>query len=106
MDLKSSAALVTGGASGLGEATARALAAAGAKVTIADRDEARGSAVAKELGGAFALTDVTDPAQVQAALALAAKAGPLRVVVQCAGIAIGARLVNKAGAPHDLEAFR
>jgi NAD(P)-dependent dehydrogenase (short-subunit alcohol dehydrogenase family) len=98
--------VVTGGASGLGEATARALVAAGASVVIADRDAARGEALAKELGAHFVATDVTEPAQVQAAIAKAQSAGPLRVVVQCAGIAVGARLVNKDGAAHDLELFR
>ncbi len=106
MKIDQASALVTGGASGLGEASARALAAAGAKVVIADRDEARGQAVAKELGATFLTTDVTDPAQVQAAVAAAQKLAPLRVVVQCAGIAIAARLVNKEGVAHDLEAFR
>jgi len=106
MKIENASALVTGGASGLGEASARALAAAGAKLVIADRDEARGTAVAKELGATFVLTDVTDPPQVQAAISAATKAAPLRVVVQCAGIAIASRLVNKEGVAHDLEAFR
>ncbi|MBX7098980.1 MAG: SDR family NAD(P)-dependent oxidoreductase [Myxococcaceae bacterium] len=106
MDLKNQAAVVTGGASGLGEASVRALTAQGAKCVIVDRDERRGAALAKELGVVFVPTDVTDPAQVQAALDAAKAQGPLRVVVQCAGIAIGARLVNKDGAAHDLEAFR
>ncbi len=106
MKLDNASAVVTGGASGLGEASARALAAAGAKLVIADRDEARGQAVAKELGATFLTTDVTDPTQVHAALAAAVKQAPLRVVVQCAGIAIASRLVNKEGAAHDLEAFR
>lgn len=106
MIVKGQSAVVTGGASGLGEATARALAAAGAHVVIADRDAARGEALAAELLAHFVATDVTEPAQVQAALAKAQSAGPLRVVVQCAGIAAGARLVSKDGAPHDLELFR
>lgn len=105
MELKNQVALVTGGASGLGEATARALFAAGMKVVVVDRDEARGAAVGKDVG-AFAKADVTDPAQVQAAIDQAKTLGALRVVVQCAGIAVGARLVNKEGVAHDLEAFR
>ncbi len=106
MDIKNQVALVTGGASGLGEASARALAAAGAKVVIVDRDETRGPVVAKELGGVFAKADVTDPAQVQAAIDAAKALGSLRVVVQCAGVAIASRLVNKEGVAHDLEQFR
>ena len=83
------AAVVSGGASGLGEATTRALAAEGAAVTILDLNEDRGQALAKELGGhtTFVRTDVTDEASVQAAIADAAgKDRPLRIAVNCAGI--------------------
>src|SRR6187200_1868108 len=87
MDIAGASALVTGGASGLGLATARRLAAAGAAVTIVDLPTSAGADIATELGGAFAPADVTDPEQVAAAVETASGAGPLRVVVNCAGIA-------------------
>jgi NAD(P)-dependent dehydrogenase (short-subunit alcohol dehydrogenase family) len=101
------AALVTGGASGLGEATVRRLWAAGAAVTIADFDEERGRALAGQLGGAasFALADVTDPDQVAAAVAQAAGAAPLRITVSCAGIGEAQRIVGRDGTPHDFQRF-
>jgi NAD(P)-dependent dehydrogenase (short-subunit alcohol dehydrogenase family) len=107
MKLSGSSALVTGGASGLGLATARRLAAAGARVVIADLPSSAGEAVAKGLGGqaVFAPADVTDPGQVEAALDLAADAGPLRVVVNCAGIGDPGRTVGRDG-PLALERFR
>src|SRR5215218_4964732 len=83
------AAVVSGGASGLGEATTRALAAEGAAVTILDLQEERGQALAAELGGhtTFVRTDVTDEASVQAAIAEATgKDRPLRIAVNCAGV--------------------
>jgi NAD(P)-dependent dehydrogenase (short-subunit alcohol dehydrogenase family) len=106
MKLQGLVALVTGGASGLGAATARRLASGGAKVVIVDRDEARGAELAKELGGAFAKTDVTDPAQVEAAIEAAGKLGTLRVAVSCAGVGWAARTLDKTGKPHDLELFK
>ena len=106
MKLSGSVALVTGGASGLGAATVRRLVAAGAKAVIVDRDEARGSALASELGQTFAKADVTDAAQVEAAVATAAGLGPLRVVVGCAGVGWAARTLDKTGKPHDLELFK
>jgi NAD(P)-dependent dehydrogenase (short-subunit alcohol dehydrogenase family) len=106
MNLKGSVALVTGGASGLGAATVRRLVAAGAKAVIVDRDEARGTALAAELGQTFAKTDVTDAAQVEAAVAQASSLGPLRVVVSCAGVGWAARTLDKTGKPHDLELFK
>jgi NAD(P)-dependent dehydrogenase (short-subunit alcohol dehydrogenase family) len=107
MDIHGASALVTGGASGLGEATVRLLVERGAKVVIVDRDEARGLALAQQLGAAagFAKTDVTSEAEVQAAVALATRQGPLRVAVSCAGIAWAQRTVNKDGIPHDLQFF-
>jgi NAD(P)-dependent dehydrogenase (short-subunit alcohol dehydrogenase family) len=102
------AALVTGGASGLGEATARALAARGAAVTVLDLQEERGRALAAELGGhtTFVRTDVTDEASVQAAIAEATgKDRPLRIAVNCAGIGWAQRTVGRNGEPHDLGAF-
>jgi NAD(P)-dependent dehydrogenase (short-subunit alcohol dehydrogenase family) len=106
MNLKGSVALVTGGASGLGAATVRRLVGAGAKAVIVDRDEARGTALASELGQTFAKTDVTDAAQVEAAVAQASSLGPLRVVVSCAGVGWAARTLDKTGKPHDLELFK
>lgn len=105
MKLQGTPAIVTGGASGLGEATARALAAAGAKVTLFDLNEARGQAVAAEIGGHFVKVDVTSAESVSAGLdAAAAQHGQARVLVNCAGIAIGEKTVNK-GVAHQLETF-
>jgi NAD(P)-dependent dehydrogenase (short-subunit alcohol dehydrogenase family) len=107
MELNAVGAIVSGGASGLGEATARELAAAGAKVTVADLNEAQGKAVADAIGGIFARTDVADEQSVQAAVDAAASAGlPLRVIVNCAGIGWAARTVGRDGTPHDLAAYR
>src|SRR4051812_8296788 len=108
MQIEEAGALVTGGASGLGEATVRRLTARGAVVTIVDRDGARAEALAKELGRStqFAVADVTDPEQVQAAVDLAAAAAPLRIVVNCAGLGWAGRVVNRDGSPHDLGAFQ
>jgi NAD(P)-dependent dehydrogenase (short-subunit alcohol dehydrogenase family) len=89
MELNGTAAIVSGGASGLGEATARVLAAAGVTVVIADLNEENGKRVAGEIGGLFARTDVSDEGSVQAAVdAAAAAAVPLRTTVSRAdGIA-------------------
>src|SRR5881227_3753898 len=108
MQIEDAGALVTGGASGLGEATVRRLTARGAVVTIVDRDEARAEALAKELGHGtqFAVADVTDADQVQAAVDQAASAAPLRIVVNCAGLGWAGRVVNRDGSPHDLGAFQ
>lgn len=105
MQLSGSSALVTGGASGLGEATARRLAAAGAHVVVLDMQEEAGAAVAEEIGGTFAKADVTDSEQVQAAVAVAEAAGPMRALVNCAGIGMAGRTLNKDGTPHDLAVF-
>jgi NAD(P)-dependent dehydrogenase (short-subunit alcohol dehydrogenase family) len=107
MKLSGTAAIVSGGASGLGEATARVLAAAGSRVVVADLNEQLGKAVADSLGGVFVGTDVSDERSVQAAVDAAASAGaPLRVVVNCAGIGWAARTVGRDGTPHDLGAYR
>jgi NAD(P)-dependent dehydrogenase (short-subunit alcohol dehydrogenase family) len=106
MKIAGSVALVTGGASGLGEATVRRLVQSGARALIVDRDSAKGSALAKELGAAFAETDVVSHEQVLAAVNAASALGPLRIVVNCAGIGIAARTLGKDGAPHDLELYR
>lgn len=105
MDLTGASALVTGGASGLGLATARRLAAAGAAVTIVDLAGSAGAEIAAELGGTFAAADVTDPAQVAAAVEIAAGAGALRVVVNCAGIAPPAKVLDRDGEPTPLDGF-
>jgi NAD(P)-dependent dehydrogenase (short-subunit alcohol dehydrogenase family) len=106
MELNGTSAVVTGGASGLGEATARVLAAAGAHVVVADLNEELGKQVADEIGGRFAKTNVTDEEDAAAAIAAAEESGrPLRVVVNCAGIGYAARTVNRDGSPHDLASF-
>jgi len=111
MRIQGSSAIVTGGASGLGEATARGLAAAGAKVAILDMNAERGQRVAAEIGGVFAACDVTSEASVDAALTAAASAhGIARIAVNCAGIVIGAKTVARkrdTGAiePHPMAAF-
>jgi NAD(P)-dependent dehydrogenase (short-subunit alcohol dehydrogenase family) len=113
MKLDSSiAAIVTGGASGLGAATVRALAAKGVRVTIFDLDDTKGPQVAKEIAGHYAKCDVTNEASVEAALASARKAhGQERILVNCAGIAAGkrtARRVKETGGieAHDIASFR
>ncbi|MDR8407154.1 SDR family NAD(P)-dependent oxidoreductase [Nonomuraea sp. 3-1Str] len=107
MDVNGSAAIISGGASGLGEATARELARHGATVVVADLNEERGKAVADELGGVFVRTDVSDEDQVQAAVDAAVGTGkPLRVVVNSAGIGWAERTVNRDGAPHSAASYR
>lgn len=107
MNVNGTAAIVSGGASGLGEATARALAAAGATVVVADLNEDGGKRVASETGGLFARTDVADESSVQAAVDAAAATGvPLRVAVSCAGIGWAARTVGRDGTPHDLASYQ
>ncbi|GAA5031781.1 SDR family NAD(P)-dependent oxidoreductase [Microbacterium fluvii] len=105
MQITGSSALITGGASGLGLATAKRLAAAGAIVTIVDLPGSTGAEAAAELGGAFAPADVTDPSQVAAAVATAASLGPLRIVVNCAGIAPPAKVLDRDGNPGSLADF-
>lgn len=105
MDIAGASALVTGGASGLGLATARRLAAAGAAVTIIDLPNSAGPEVASELGGTFAPADVTSPDEVAAAVRTAAASGPLRVLVNCAGIAPPAKVLDREGNPSSLDAF-
>ena len=101
MRIEGAGALVAGGASGLGAATARRLGAAGARVTIADLNAEKGEALAEELGGSFVACDVTDEAQVEAAVAAAAEAaGELRISVCCAGIGWAERTAGKRG-PHS-----
>jgi len=103
----STVVLVTGGASGLGEATTRHLHEAGAAVVILDVPSSRGQALADELGDrvVFVTADVRDPAQVQSAITAATDLGILRIVVCCAGIGTPGRIVGRRG-PLDLESFR
>ncbi len=107
MDIQHTVALVTGGASGLGLATARRLIAGGARVVIADLPSSNGVAVAAELGerARFAPTDVTSEDDVRGAIALATSAfGPLTAAINCAGIAIALRTLTREG-PHPLDTF-
>lgn len=105
MNISGQGALITGGASGLGLATARRLAASGAQVTIVDLPSSAGSEIAAELGGAFSAADVTSADEVAAAVASAQAVAPLRVVVNCAGIAPPAKVLDRDGTPADLTAF-
>ncbi|MCB5944698.1 3-hydroxyacyl-CoA dehydrogenase [Acidocella sp. KAb 2-4] len=105
MQIDSRVFLITGGGSGLGAATARHLAARGAKVALADINAETGEALAAELGGVFARTDVTSEADGQAAVAKALAAfGRLDGLVNCAGIAPGEKVIGRDG-PHRLESF-
>ena len=104
MDIAGKVFIVTGGASGLGEGTARMLAANGAKVVIADLQADKGQALADELGGAFVKCDVSQEADGQAAVAKAVSLGKLMGLVNCAGIAPAAKTVGKDGA-HALATF-
>jgi 3-hydroxyacyl-CoA dehydrogenase / 3-hydroxy-2-methylbutyryl-CoA dehydrogenase len=107
MQIADSVALVTGGASGLGEATVRRFAGRGGKVMILDRPGSAGEALASELGAGVAFTpaDVTDEAQVEAAVAAAAdRFGALHVAVNCAGVGVAMRTITREG-PHPLDLF-
>ncbi|MHB1691460.1 MAG: SDR family NAD(P)-dependent oxidoreductase [Thiomonas sp.] len=104
MHIAQQAFIVTGGASGLGAATARRLAAAGGKVLIADVQDEAGHAVAQELGGRYVHCDVTREIDAQAAVAQALELGPLRGLVNCAGVAPATRTLGKEG-PHPLDSF-
>jgi NAD(P)-dependent dehydrogenase (short-subunit alcohol dehydrogenase family) len=105
MDVEGKAALVTGGASGLGEGTARRLAADGAKVAILDMNMDAAEGIAKEIGGIAVQCDVASGESAQAAVAAAREAhGVARVLINCAGIGYGARIVGRDG-PHSLDDF-
>ena len=105
MQLKNHAAIVTGGASGLGAATARKLAAQGARVAVCDLNGKLAEAVAAEIGGVAVICDVADAASAEAAIATAAKAhGPARVLVNCAGIGVAKRVIGRDG-PMPLADF-
>jgi NAD(P)-dependent dehydrogenase (short-subunit alcohol dehydrogenase family) len=106
MELNGCAAVVTGGASGLGEATARALAAAGVKVAIFDRDAARGEAVAADLGGVFCKVDVTSDADVDAGLARAREHhGQERILINCAGTGNAAKTASRSRETGEIKHF-
>ncbi|MBY0302791.1 MULTISPECIES: SDR family NAD(P)-dependent oxidoreductase [Sphingomonas] len=106
MDIDGVAAIVTGGASGLGSGTARRLAAQGAKVAIFDLNEDMGRQLADEIGGHFVRVDVTDDTSVADAIAAATAAnGTARILVNCAGIAPPAKVIDRDGNPASLAAF-
>jgi NAD(P)-dependent dehydrogenase (short-subunit alcohol dehydrogenase family) len=106
MRLDGVTAIVSGAASGLGEATAREFASCGATVVVADVDVDRGKAVADDISGTFVATDVRDEAAVAAAVDQAANVGPpLRVAVCCAGVAPASRTVERDGTPHPADLF-
>jgi NAD(P)-dependent dehydrogenase (short-subunit alcohol dehydrogenase family) len=105
MRIEGTRALVCGGASGLGAASARRLNAGGAYVTIADVDVEKGASLAAELGGAFAVCDVTDAAQVDEAVIAARDEGVLRIAVTCAGVGWAEKTAGRRG-PHSVEPFR
>ncbi|ALG86219.1 SDR family NAD(P)-dependent oxidoreductase [Gordonia phthalatica] len=109
MDINGASAIVTGGASGIGAASARRLAARGAKVVIADLKAEDGEALAKEIGGAFVAVDVTDTAQIEAAVNKAVELGPLKAVVNSAGIGWAQRTIGKDGefaSAHNLDLYK
>lgn len=105
MNIAGASAIVTGGASGLGAATARRLAADGMRIVVIDLQDSLGEETAARIGGAYVHADVTDPEQVQRAVDAAVEVAPLRVVVNCAGIGPPARTVARDGSPHDLSDF-
>lgn len=109
MDITGASAIVTGGASGIGAAAARRLANRGAKVVIADLKVEDGEALAAEIGGAFVNVDVTNTEQIEAAIAKALELGPLKAVVNSAGVGWAQRTIGKDGeysSAHDLELYK
>ena len=109
MEITGSSAIVTGGASGIGAACVRALAARGATVVVADLDTEKGSALAEEVGGAFVRVDVTSTDDLVAAVEKADELAPLRVLVNSAGIGWAQRTIGRDGtfdSAHDFDAFR
>jgi len=108
LDLTATSSIVTGGASGLGEASARQLAARGAKVIILDLQDDKGKAVAESIGGTYVRADVAEPDEVIAAVQAAEALGPLRTLVAAAGVGWATRTVGKDGlfsSAHDLELY-
>ena len=109
MDIQNSVAVITGGGSGLGEATARALSAKGAKVAVLDLSKSNGAAIAEELGATamFLEADVTNDEQLAAAIAQAAeRLGAIHVAVNCAGIATAGKTLGKGNEPLNIGPFR
>ncbi|HKT77407.1 MAG TPA: SDR family NAD(P)-dependent oxidoreductase, partial [Sphingobium sp.] len=107
MDINGLSAVVTGGASGLGKATAKMLADKGAKVAIFDLNAEAGQAAAEEIGGIFVSTNVADEASVMAAFDAVEQAhGVARILVNCAGIAPAIKTIGKENAPHPLDIYR
>jgi NAD(P)-dependent dehydrogenase (short-subunit alcohol dehydrogenase family) len=107
VDIEGASVIVTGGASGLGEASLRRLVRRGANVTIADINDERAKAIVDELGDQveFVHTDVTVESEVLELVRVAAARGPLRVVINCAGAGVSKRVLSRDGTPHDLESF-
>ena len=105
MDVNGASVVVTGGASGLGAATAARLAKQGAHVVIIDLPQSKGAEVAKEIGGQFGPADVTDTDAVNAALDLAEAKAPLRALVHCAGRGATVRVVEKDSSPGSMETY-
>jgi NAD(P)-dependent dehydrogenase (short-subunit alcohol dehydrogenase family) len=108
MDITGSSAIVTGGASGLGAATVRRLAASGARVVVLDMSDDQGEHLAKEVGGTFVHADVTSPEEVIAGVEAAKELGSLRALVNCAGIGWAARTIGRDGtyeSAHNLDHF-
>ncbi|QLL08280.1 SDR family NAD(P)-dependent oxidoreductase [Mycobacterium vicinigordonae] len=109
MDINGISAIVTGGASGIGAATARQLAARGARVVVADLQEDRGKELAHEIGGAFVTVDVTKTEQIEDAVNTAVDLGPLRALVNSAGVGWAQRTIGKDGefaSAHNLDAYK
>jgi NAD(P)-dependent dehydrogenase (short-subunit alcohol dehydrogenase family) len=109
VDINGASAIVTGGASGIGAASARQLAARGARVVVADVQADRGTALADDIGGVFVAVDVTDTEQIAAAVNRATQLGPLRVLVNSAGIGGAQRTIGKDGqfaSAHNLDAYK
>ncbi|QEN12901.1 SDR family NAD(P)-dependent oxidoreductase [Mycolicibacterium sp. ELW1] len=109
MDITGASAIVTGGASGIGAAAARLLAARGAKVVVADLQGDRGAQLADDIGGAFVRVDVTNTGEIEAAVNTATDLGPLRVLVNSAGIGGARRTIGRDGqfaSAHNLDAYK
>ena len=109
MDIKGASAIVTGAASGIGAAVARALAERGATVVVADVQDEKGTALAEEIGGVFCHVDVTDTEQIKAAVEVAKERGHLRVLVNSAGVGWAARTTGRDGtyeSAHDLDLYK
>ena len=105
VDLEGSSSIITGGASGIGEASARLLADAGSRVVIADLNEERGQTVASELGGLFVRCDVTSIEDADTTVAAASEMGPLRALVNSAGLGMAGRTISRDNQPLDLSQF-